>query len=46
MMQTLCHEIVHGMLVHLGFQEMSADEQFVQSLAMAINQSFDVKGSG
>ena len=46
MMQTLCHEIVHGMLVHLGFQEMSNDEQFVQSLGMAINQTFDVKGSG
>lgn len=44
MQQTLCHEIVHGMLVHLGYQDLSSDEQFVQALAMAINQSFVVKG--
>ncbi len=45
MMQTLCHEIVHGMLIHLGYADLSSDEQFVQAMAMAIHQSFDVKGS-
>ena len=44
MMQTLIHEIVHGMLIHLGYAESSTDEQFVQALAMAIHQTFDVKG--
>ena len=44
--QTLCHEIIHGILLNLGYHEYGADEQFVQALAMAINQSFDVKGSG
>lgn len=43
--QSLCHEIVHGMLVHLGFQDMSNDEQFVQSLGMAISQTFVVRGA-
>lgn len=42
--QTLVHEIVHGMLMQLGYQEYSLDEKFVQALAMAINQSFDVRG--
>lgn len=46
MWQTLCHEIVHGILVHLGYQDLSSDEQFVQALAMAINQTFEVKGGG
>ena len=38
--QTLTHEMVHGMLVMIGQSELSQDEQLVQSLAMAINQSF------
>lgn len=41
--QTLVHEIVHGMLTNLGFAEDSADEQFVQSLACAINQTFAIR---
>lgn len=43
--QTLCHEIVHGILVHIGYSDLSNDETFVQALAMAINQTFDVKGA-
>lgn len=41
--QALCHEMLHGILVHLGYNEQSADEQFVQALASAINQSFEVR---
>ena len=41
--QTLVHEIVHGMLTNLGYAEDSGDEQFVQALAMAINQTFTIR---
>lgn len=40
--ETLCHEMVHGILVHLGYSEKSQDEQFVQALGNAIAQSFDI----
>lgn len=38
--QTLCHEMLHGMLVLLGYNDLTNDEQFVQALSMSINQSF------
>ena len=41
--ETICHEMVHGMLVHLGYSEQSQDETFVQALANAIYQGFDIK---
>lgn len=41
--ETLCHEMLHGMLIHLGYEEYSNNEQFVQALASAINQGFTVK---
>lgn len=41
--QTLIHEMLHGMLVMIGQSELAQDEQLVQSLAMAINQSFKLK---
>lgn len=41
--ETLCHEMVHGMLIHLGYTDYSNDEQFVQALANAIYQGFEVK---
>ena len=41
--ETLCHEMVHGMLNHLGFYEQSNDEHFVQALGNAIYQGFDIK---
>ncbi|MBR0340660.1 MAG: hypothetical protein IJH64_00125 [Oscillospiraceae bacterium] len=44
--ETLCHEMVHGMLMHLGYQEQSNDEQFVQALGNAIYQSFKVNEIG
>lgn len=41
--ETLCHEMIHGILVHLGYQDMSNDEQLVQALGNAIYQGFDIK---
>lgn len=41
--QTLIHEMLHGMLVMIGQNELAQDEQVVQSLSMAINQSFKLK---
>ena len=41
--ETLCHEIVHGILVHLGYDELSQDEKFVQAMANGINQTFEIK---
>lgn len=41
--ETLCHEIVHGILVHMGYDELSQDERLVQALANGINQTFEIK---
>lgn len=41
--ETICHEMVHGILVHLGYNDLSNDEQLVQGLANAINQGFSIK---
>lgn len=41
--ETLCHEMVHGMLIHLGYSSYSSDEQFVQALSNAIYQGFEAK---
>ena len=41
--ESLCHEIVHGMLTHLGYINYSQDEQFVQALGNAIYQTFDIR---
>lgn len=41
--ETLCHEIMHGILTHLGYSDMSSNEQFVQAVGNAIYQSFRVK---
>lgn len=38
--EALCHEILHGILVHLGKTELSQDEEFVRCLSNAIYQSF------
>lgn len=42
-LETICHEMVHGMLVHTGHVDLSNDEQLVQALGSAIFQGFDVK---
>lgn len=41
--ETLCHEMIHGILVHLGYNDYSNDEQFVQALGNAIYQGFSIK---
>lgn len=41
--ETLCHEMIHGILVHLGYNDMANNEQLVQALGNAIYQGFDVK---
>jgi ssRNA-specific RNase YbeY (16S rRNA maturation enzyme) len=41
--ETICHEMIHGILVHLGYSEQSQDETFVQALANAIYQGFEIK---
>lgn len=41
--EALCHEILHGILMHLGYNEQNQDEQFVQAVANAISQTFIVK---
>lgn len=42
--ETICHEMIHGILMHLGYDEQSRDEQFVQALSNAIYNSFWIKG--
>ena len=44
--ETICHEVIHGILVHIGRDELSQDETFVQSLSNAIFQSFTIKDTG
>ena len=44
--EALCHEILHGILVHIGKDELSQDEGFVQCLSNAIYQSFKVREEG
>ena len=42
--ETLTHEMVHGILHHIGRYELAEDEEFVQALANGIcNSSFEVK---
>lgn len=38
--ESICHEFVHAVLLHLGYNEMHNDEQFVQALGNAIYQTF------
>lgn len=40
--EALCHEILHAMLVHIGRDDLSIDETFVQSLGNAISRTFSV----
>lgn len=41
--ETIIHEMIHGILVHLGYTDQSEDETFVQGLANAIYQGFDIR---
>lgn len=42
-LETLFHEVVHGILVHIGYQEQSQDETFVQAFGNALFQCCDFK---
>ena len=42
-METICHEMMHGILVHLGYNDLASNEQLVQALGNAIYQSFEIK---
>lgn len=39
----LIHEWVHGVLVMIGRTDLSDDETLVQNIALAINQTFEIK---
>lgn len=41
--EAICHEMVHGMLVHIGREDLTNDETLVQGLGNAIAQGFEVK---
>ena len=41
--EALCHEMVHGILVHIGRQDLSTDETLVQALGNAIWQGFEIR---
>lgn len=41
--ETLCHEMIHGIFVHLGYNDHAQDEQLVQALGNAIYQGFNIK---
>lgn len=40
--QTLIHEMIHGILVLIGRDDLSNDETFVQTLSLAIYQTFNI----
>lgn len=40
----LFHEILHGLLLELGYNDLSENETFVQSLSNAMYQTFKLKG--
>lgn len=41
--ETLVHEILHGILVHLGYTEDAQNETYIQGLANAVNQTFTLR---
>lgn len=41
--ETICHEMIHGIFVHLGYGDYAQDEQLVQALGNAIYQGFNIK---
>lgn len=40
---TLCHEIMHGILLNIGREDLSNDENFVTALGNVVYATFDVK---
>lgn len=40
---TLVHEMMHGILMHSGYEDLANDEKFVRVIGNCIYQSFAVK---
>ena len=40
---TLVHEMMHGILMHLGYEELAQDEKFVRVLGNEIYRSFSIR---
>ena len=45
-MQSLFHEILHGILVLTGEAELAGDERFVQNLSNAMYGTFSIRDEG
>lgn len=43
---TICHEIMHGILVKIGRSDLAVDETFVTCLGYAVNNCFKVVYEG
>lgn len=43
---TICHEIIHGILVRIGRPDLSEDETFVTCLGYAVNNCFKIVYEG
>lgn len=43
--ETICHEMIHGIFLHLGYNDYTNNEQLVQALGNAICQSFEIRPS-
>lgn len=41
--ETICHEMLHGIFIHLGYMDFAENEQLVQALGNAIYQGFNIK---
>lgn len=41
--QTLIHEVIHGIFIQIGRDDLSEDEALVQTLAVAIDNTFKLK---
>ncbi len=41
--RTLIHEMVHGILAYMGYNDLSSDEVFVCGLSNAIDEAFNLK---
>lgn len=40
---TITHEMLHGILMHCGYDELANDEKFVRTIGNAIFQGFNVR---
>ena len=40
--ESICHEVLHGILVHLGYDDLSSDEKFVNAVSNGICQAFSI----